>query len=64
MFEWNVMTDNLNYFDLAFLWGMSTVEFFKLKQFLTGTTVFNKQAGNIVYEEVFALHETQSDITR
>ena len=58
------MTDNLNHFDLAFLWGKSTVEFFKLKQFLTGTTVINKEAANLVYEEVFALHETQSDVTR
>ena len=52
------MTDNLNIFDLEHFWGKTTIEFFKLDRFMTGTTVLNKEAANIVYEEVFALHET------
>ena len=58
IFEWNQMTDDRNLFDLGFLWGEKSIEFFKLNKFLTGTTVHNTQADKIVYEEVFALHET------
>ena len=51
------MTDDSNTLDLGFIWGEKSTEFFKLHQFLTGTTVRNKVAYKIVYEEVFALYE-------